>query len=67
MRILITNDDGIAAAGLASLERIAARLSDDIWVVAPELEQSGASRAMTFTDPVRVRRMDPRRRCRRHW
>ncbi len=61
MRILITNDDGIAAAGLASLERIAATLSDDIWVVAPELEQSGASRAMTFTDPVRVRRMDPRR------
>ena len=61
MRILITNDDGIAAAGLASLERIAATLSDDVWVVAPELEQSGASRAMTFTDPVRVRHIEPRR------
>ena len=61
MRILITNDDGIAAAGLASLERIAASLSDDVWVVAPELEQSGASRAITFIDPVRVRRIDPRR------
>lgn len=61
MRILITNDDGIHAEGLASLERIAATLSDDVWVVAPELEQSGASRAMTLTDPVRVRRLGPRK------
>ncbi len=61
MRILLTNDDGIDAAGLASLERIAATLSDDVWVVAPELEQSGASRAMTLTDPVRVRRLGERR------
>ena len=61
MRILLTNDDGVHADGLASLERIAARLSDDVWVVAPELEQSGASRAMTLTDPVRVRRLGPRK------
>ena len=61
MRILLTNDDGIAAEGLASLERIAATLSDDVWVVAPEVEQSGASRATTFTQPVRVRRMGARR------
>ena len=57
MRILLTNDDGIDAVGLASLERIAGALSDDVWVVAPELEQSGASRAMTLTEPVRVRRL----------
>jgi len=61
MRILLTNDDGVHAEGLASLERIAAALSDDVWVVAPELEQSGASRAMTLTDPVRVRRLGPRK------
>ena len=61
MRILITNDDGIDAPGLVSMERIAGLLSDDVWVVAPELEQSGASRAMTFTEPVRVRRLGERR------
>lgn len=61
MRILLTNDDGIGAEGLACLERIAARLSDDVWVVAPEVEQSGASRAMTFTAPVRVRQAGQRR------
>ena len=61
MRILITNDDGINAAGLAVLERIAAQLSDDIWVCAPEIEQSGASRALTLTMPVHVRRLGERR------
>jgi 5'-nucleotidase len=61
MRILVTNDDGIHAEGLHALERIAARLSDDVWVVAPELEQSGASRALTLTTPLRVRRLDARR------
>ena len=61
MRILLTNDDGVSAEGLACLERIAAALSDDVWVVAPEVEQSGASRAMTFTEPVRVRTLSPRK------
>lgn len=61
MRILITNDDGIHADGLAALERIAARLSDDVWVVAPEYEQSGASRALTLADPIRVRQLSERR------
>ncbi|MDB5458412.1 MAG: stationary phase survival protein SurE [Caulobacteraceae bacterium] len=61
MRILVTNDDGIHAEGLAALERIAAHLSDDVWVVAPEVEQSGASRALTLTTPLRVRRLAPKR------
>ena len=61
MRILLTNDDGIHAEGLAALERIAAKLSDDVWVCAPEYEQSGASRALTLADPLRVRRLGPRR------
>ena len=61
MRILLTNDDGIGAPGLAALERIAAQLSDDIWVCAPEYEQSGASRALTLAEPVRVKRLGERR------
>jgi 5'-nucleotidase len=58
MRILLTNDDGIAAEGLAVLARIARQLTDDVWIVAPEIEQSGASRALTLTEPVRVRKLD---------
>jgi 5'-nucleotidase len=61
VRILLTNDDGIAAPGLAALERIAGELSDDVWVCAPEREMSGASRALTLAEPVRVRRLGPRR------
>ncbi|WP_374569937.1 5'/3'-nucleotidase SurE [Phenylobacterium sp.] len=61
MRILLTNDDGIHAEGLVALEKIARALSDDVWIVAPEYEQSGASRALTLAEPVRVRRIDPRR------
>src|SRR5436190_19005896 len=61
MRILLTNDDGINAEGLQALERIARVLSDDIWICAPEYEQSGASRALTLMDPLRVRRLDERR------
>ncbi len=55
MRILCTNDDGIHAPGLAVLEKIARAFSDDVWVIAPEQEQSGASRALTLTAPIRVR------------
>ena len=60
-RILLTNDDGIHATGLAVLEDIAAQLSDDVWVVAPELEQSGQARAVTLSAPVRVREAGPKR------
>lgn len=61
MRILLTNDDGINADGLAALERIAAKLSDDVWVCAPEYEQSGASRALTLAEPIRVRKVAERK------
>ena len=61
MRILLTNDDGIHAEGLRVLEEIARELSDDIWIVAPEVEQSGKSRAVTLTDPVRVRQVEPQK------
>ena len=61
MRILITNDDGIHAPGLSALEEIAHALTDDVWVAAPEHEQSGASRALTLADPLRVRRLSERK------
>jgi 5'-nucleotidase len=61
MRILLTNDDGIHAPGLAVLERIAARLSDDIWICAPTEEQSGAGHSLTLTRPVRLKQHDARR------
>lgn len=59
-RILLTNDDGIDAPGLALLERVARHFSDDIWVVAPAFEQSAASRALSIRDPLRVDRRDDR-------
>jgi 5'-nucleotidase len=55
LRILICNDDGIHAPGLVVAEEIARSLSDDIWVVAPETEQSGASHSLTLTLPLRLR------------
>lgn len=61
LRILVTNDDGIYAPGLKVLERIAKLLSNDVWVVAPEAEQSGASHSLTLHDPLRKRRLSSRR------
>ena len=61
LRILVTNDDGIHAPGLKSLEKIAAELSDDLWIVAPETEQSGASHSLTLSDPLRLRQLEDRR------
>lgn len=61
MRILITNDDGILAPGLKAMESIARKLSRDVWVVAPETEQSGASHSLTLTLPLRIRKLKPRK------
>lgn len=60
LRILVTNDDGIRAPGLQVTEAIARTLSDDVWVVAPENEQSGASHSLTLTLPLRLRTIDDR-------
>ena len=61
LRILVTNDDGINAPGLKVLEKIAHTLSDDVWVVAPEYEQSGASHSITLAESLRIRRISRRR------
>jgi 5'-nucleotidase len=48
LRILITNDDGVDAPGIKVMQEIAAMLSDDVWVVAPDGNQSGAAHRFTF-------------------
>ncbi|HJZ31232.1 MAG TPA: 5'/3'-nucleotidase SurE [Hyphomicrobiaceae bacterium] len=60
MRILLTNDDGIDAPGLHALREIARQLSEDVWVFAPETNQSGASHSLTLHEPLRMRRIDER-------
>ncbi len=60
-RILITNDDGIGADGLKALEKIAKALAREVWIVAPEHEQSGAGHSLTLRRPLRIRRLGTRR------
>lgn len=57
MRILVTNDDGIHAPGLKACEEIARSLSDEVWVVAPEYDQSGVSHSLSLNDPLRLRQV----------
>ena len=61
MKILLTNDDGVHAPGLEVLEEIARHFSDDIWICAPDEEQSGMGHALTLTRPVRLRKHGERR------
>ena len=64
MRILITNDDGINAPGLAVLAEIAATLagpSGQVWTVAPAFEQSGVAHCISYSHPTMVARLDERR------
>ncbi|WP_425101265.1 5'/3'-nucleotidase SurE [Tropicibacter sp. S64] len=64
MRILITNDDGINAPGLAILEAIAAELAGpegEVWVVAPAFEQSGVAHCISYTHPTMIAQMGERR------
>jgi 5'-nucleotidase len=60
MRILITNDDGVHAEGLGVCEQIGRALSDDIWVIAPEYDQSGVSHSLSLNDPLRLREIGER-------
>ncbi|MCZ4282625.1 5'/3'-nucleotidase SurE [Kiloniella laminariae] len=59
--MLLSNDDGIHAEGLAVLEEIARTLSDNVWVVAPEVEQSAASHSLTLRRPLRERKLGDQR------
>ena len=57
-RILITNDDGITADGIKILRRIANEFSNDVWVVAPEHEKSGASHALSFQNELTLKKYE---------
>jgi 5'-nucleotidase len=63
LRILLTNDDGVNAGGLKVLEQLARVFSDDLWVVAPAEEQSGAGHSLTLSRPIRLRKLGERRFC----
>lgn len=60
-RVLLCNDDGIDAPGLKHLEKVMQALAREVWVVAPELEQSGTSHSLTLRDPLRLRRISARK------
>ena len=59
MIILVSNDDGIRAAGIRALEAALAPLGD-VWVVAPDREQSAASHSLSLYRPLRVDTIDDR-------
>src|SRR6476620_1721180 len=61
MRILVTNDDGIHSEGLDVCAEIGRALSEDVWVIAPEFDQSGVSHSLSLNEPLRLREVGPRR------
>ncbi len=61
MRILVCNDDGVDAPGIAFLAEVARTLSDDVWVVAPDGKRTAGSSALTIARPLTMKRLDERR------
>lgn len=59
-RILISNDDSIHSDGIKVLEDIARSLSPNVWVVAPETQQSAAGHSLTIHSPLRIKEYDSR-------
>jgi len=60
LKVLIVNDDGIDARGILLLEEVARTFTDQVWVVAPDEERSGAGHSLSVIHPIRVRRRDDR-------
>src|SRR3989338_4585681 len=61
MRILLVNDDGIHANGIKTIENIARQLSDDVWIIAPEKNHSGAGHSLTLSEPIRIRKISEKK------
>ena len=61
MRVLISNDDGIDAPGLAALEKAAARISDDVWTIAPDGNRSGFGHKIGLRQGFVVNKVSDRR------
>jgi 5'-nucleotidase len=62
-RIMIANDDGVGAPGIKLLEKVARTLSKDVWVVAPEGEQSAVAHSLTLRRPLRIRKLSKQKYC----
>jgi len=60
-RVLLTNDDGFDAPGLRTLTQVAEEVAEEVWVVAPDYDQSGTSHSLSLHSPLRVLQKDERR------
>ena len=60
-RVLLTNDDGFDAPGLRILTEVAEELAEEVWIVAPNYDQSGTSHSLSLHSPLRVSQKDERR------
>ncbi len=61
MKILVSNDDGIEAPGIARLAEAARRVSDDVWIVAPEIKHTAAGASITVGKPLTMRKLGEKR------
>jgi 5'-nucleotidase len=59
-QVLVCNDDGINAPGLKLLEKVLTSLAREVWVAAPETEQSAVSHSLTLRRPLRIRKLSAR-------
>jgi 5'-nucleotidase len=62
-RVLISNDDGIHAPGLKVMEHIARAVCKEVWVVAPETEQSATGHSLTLRRPLRIHKVSDQKYC----
>jgi 5'-nucleotidase len=60
-KVLLTNDDGFDAPGLRTLTEVAAELAEEVWIVAPNHDQSGTSHSLSLHSPLRVSQKEERR------
>ena len=60
-KVLLTNDDGFDAPGLRTLAEVAEELAEEVWIVAPNHDQSGTSHSLSLHTPLRVSHKDERR------
>ncbi len=60
-RIVVSNDDGVTADGIAVLERVARKFSDDVWVVAPDRQHSGAGHSLSLHSPIHYKQLEEKR------
>ncbi len=61
MRILISNDDGIESTGLAALAAVARLVTEDVWIIAPDSNQSGVGHGISLRQPITLTRVGDRR------